>query len=48
MNWLERMNWSFLEDEDAKVIWNEAYRLYFEEDCQIEEAFRRAIEAAGW
>lgn len=48
MNWLERMNWPFLEDPPAKRIWDEARRLFFEEDVPLEEAFTRALKAEGF
>jgi hypothetical protein len=48
MDWLERMNWPFLEDEEAKRVWDTARRLFFEEDMQLQEAFTKALEAEGW
>jgi len=48
MNWLERMNWSHLDTDRAERVWDEARRLYFEEDHQLQEAFTIALENEGF
>lgn len=48
MNWLERMNWSFLDDDDAAALWEEAGRRYFEEDEPLETAFTNALRSQGF
>lgn len=47
MNWLQHMNWTFLEDEDAVVIWDEARRHYFENDETLDAAFTLALKSKG-
>jgi len=48
MNWIQRMNWSFLEEDVAKRVWDKAYQLYFEEDKPLHVAFTRALESEGF
>lgn len=48
MDWLASMNWSFLEDDVAARVWDEARRLYFEEDNSLDEAFTQALEKEGF
>lgn len=48
MNWLERMNWPHLSPDEADRIWEEARRLYFDEDTQLQEAFTLALEKEGF
>lgn len=43
MDWLSRMNWPYLEDDEAKAIWEEARRLFFEEDEKLDVAFQNAL-----
>ena len=47
MDWLARMNWSFLETNVAERVWDEARRLYFEEDDTLEQAFTKGLEGEG-
>lgn len=47
MDWLERMNWSFLDDDDARAVWEEARRRFFEEDETFQDAFINALHARG-
>lgn len=42
------MNWSFLDEDTAKAIWEEAYRRYFEEDEPLQDAFVTAINKHGF
>jgi len=48
MNWIQRMNWSFLEDPTAKRVWSKAHKLYFENDTPIDVAFAIALESEGF
>lgn len=48
MDWLARMNWPFLEDAEAKRVWDEARRLYFDEDNSLDEAFAKALKGEGF
>lgn len=47
MNWLERMNWSFLDEDDAAAIWEDARRWYFEGDTPLDTAFTLALKDRG-
>lgn len=48
MDWLQRMNWSFLEDDAAAAVWDEARRRYFELDEPLETAFTEALRSNGF
>lgn len=48
MNWIQRMNWPFLEDPAAKRVWAKAHKLYFENDTSIDAAFTSALENEGF
>ena len=41
------MNWSFLADEDAESVWDEARRRFFEENEPLDVAFTNALRAQG-
>jgi len=46
--WLEHMNWSFLDDEVAERLWDEARRRYFDDDTPLNMAFKLALEGEGF
>lgn len=48
MNWLERMNWTFLDDDTASRVWDKARRLFFEDDEKLDDAFKRALKSEGF
>ncbi len=48
MNWLERMNWSFLETDEAEAVWENARQRYFDGDEPLDRAFREALREQGW
>jgi hypothetical protein len=48
MDWLQRMNWSHLQEDVAERVWEEAHRRYFEEDEPLEPAFENALREQGY
>ncbi len=48
MDWLERMNWPFLETDEAERVWDEARRLFFDEDYPLGDAFDSALSDEGY
>lgn len=48
MDNIDRINWSFADDEWLEEIWDRAREIFFEEDEPLLPSFKQAVDEIPW